>query len=312
MMHESFCMARHDDEAHCECDRPTHIIYHGNCYDGFGAAFAAWLRYKDTVTYIPAVYGAPVPDLPADARVVMVDFAYKRAELVALARRIKSLFIIDHHKTAQADLADFTVRTHDDAPNIKAVFNLEHSGAVLAYQYFHGVEKVPDFFLYLEDRDLWRHKMPFCQEVHAALASYPFDFTVWNLLQYALSDLRIEGEIVLRAQNNQVELMCKKARLKVFYWGAVNQQHATVPVVNVTMHFSDVGNRLCELYPDSLFSVYYLDREDGCRQYGLRTVRDDVDVSAIAKFFGGGGHPKAAGFETPTPSFFYIVDRNPE
>jgi len=33
------------------------------------------------------------------------------------------------------------------------------------------------------------------------------------------------------------------------------------------------------------------------RRFSLRTDRSDIDVSQIAKRFGGGGHPKAAGFE---------------
>ncbi len=39
--------------------------------------------------------------------------------------------------------------------------------------------------------------------------------------------------------------------------------------------------------------------DDGLIKVSLRTVRDDVDVSKFAQFFGGGGHRKAAGFALP-------------
>ena len=43
-----------------------------------------------------------------------------------------------------------------------------------------------------------------------------------------------------------------------------------------------------------------LSEEEGGRVKGsLRTIRDDVDVSAIASNYGGGGHVKAAGFSIP-------------
>ena len=42
---------------------------------------------------------------------------------------------------------------------------------------------------YLEDRDLWRWKLPASRQVSAAIASYPFDFEVWNHLAGGL-----EGE----------------------------------------------------------------------------------------------------------------------
>ncbi len=38
------------------------------------------------------------------------------------------------------------------------------------------------------------------------------------------------------------------------------------------------------------------EKGDGLVKGSLRTTQDGVDVSKIAKFFGGGGHPKAAGF----------------
>jgi phosphoesterase RecJ-like protein len=41
------------------------------------------------------------------------------------------------------------------------------------------------------------------------------------------------------------------------------------------------------------------EKSDGTVKGSLRTTRDDVDVAAIAKLFGGGGHRKAAGFTLP-------------
>ena len=38
------------------------------------------------------------------------------------------------------------------------------------------------------------------------------------------------------------------------------------------------------------------ENDDGTVKGSLRTTRDDVDVAALAKLFGGGGHKKAAGF----------------
>ncbi len=33
------------------------VIYHANCADGFGAAFAAWLKFGDEAEYVPFKYG---------------------------------------------------------------------------------------------------------------------------------------------------------------------------------------------------------------------------------------------------------------
>jgi bifunctional oligoribonuclease and PAP phosphatase NrnA len=42
------------------------------------------------------------------------------------------------------------------------------------------------------------------------------------------------------------------------------------------------------------------DRE-GMRKVSLRATDGSVDVSKVAREFGGGGHPQAAGFSTPVP-----------
>lgn len=55
---------------------------------------------------------------------------------------------------------------------------------------------------------------------------------------------------------------------------------------------SELGNTLCERYPEWDLAVII---DPGSCKVSYRTIKDDVDVSEIAKVFGGGGHPKAAG-----------------
>jgi len=38
------------------------IIYHADCPDGFGAAYAAWKKFGDKASYLPCYMPAPVPD----------------------------------------------------------------------------------------------------------------------------------------------------------------------------------------------------------------------------------------------------------
>lgn len=258
--------------------RPTHVIYHGNCYDGFGAAFAVWQRFPDA-KYIPALYSDSVPDLPSDAEVLICDFSYKRPVLLALKASVKNLMVLDHHKTAQAELEglDFV---H---------FDMSKSGSVLAYEWVHPqTPYIPIFFLYLQDRDLWQFKLEGSHAVHAALTSYPFEFEVWSKLSQSTTDLVAEGCVVLRHINQLVDLVTAKP----MFLSVVGY---TVPVVNCCFAFSEMPHALCKKYPDYPFDAYYYDRA-GIRQWGLRSI-GDFDVSVLAKKMGGGGHKNAAGFE---------------
>ncbi|MCX6808577.1 MAG: DHHA1 domain-containing protein, partial [Candidatus Berkelbacteria bacterium] len=48
--------------------------------------------------------------------------------------------------------------------------------------------------------------------------------------------------------------------------------------------------------PESKAALLLYETKDGKIKGSFRTERDDVDVANLARFFGGGGHKKAAGF----------------
>ena len=75
----------------------THVLYHGDCPDGFGAAWAAWKALGEAASYLPVQHGDPPPALPREARVVLVDFSYPRAALLDLRSRVRDLLVLDHH-----------------------------------------------------------------------------------------------------------------------------------------------------------------------------------------------------------------------
>ena len=265
----------------------THVLYHANCPDGFGAAFFAWLKLGDKAQYIPVSYGEGYPLLPGGSRVLMVDFSLPRELLLEFKGGLDTLVVLDHHKTAQADLEGLDFCT----------FDMERSGAMLSWNYFHVLQ---DCFLacYLQDRDLWHWKLPFSREINAAIWSYPKDFKVWNkelhiMLNIEIDKLIAEGTAILRYKMNEVQIQADRA-----LFGLVAGH--LVPIVNTTTEFSEVGEELCIRNPDKPFAAYYFDRADGKRQWGLRS-RNGFDVSEVAKTYGGGGHKAAAGFTTEIP-----------
>lgn len=269
----------------------TVVIFHASCYDGYGAAWAAWKQLGQAARYVPALYGDAPPEVGSDDQVFVLDFSYPRDVLLALLARCASLRVLDHHKTAQADLEGLAFAT----------FDLDKSGAMLAWEHWHPTAAPPALIQYIQDRDLWRFKLDGSKAVTAWLRSYPMTFVGWNALATQLERERIEvlaeGEALLRFQSQQVELMAGQARWMFLISGDIDTM---VPVVNASAFFSDVADRLLALHPQALFAAYYYDRADGRRQWGLRS-RPGFDVSAIARQYGGGGHPTAAGFTSLVP-----------
>lgn len=280
-------------------------IYHGNCADGFTAAWAVWRALGDGAEYVPGIYGKEPPDVTG-RDVLLVDFSYKLPVLEAMMqpRGARSLLILDHHKTAAEDLAGLPdARPKWDqhvafagAPAcdpVGVVFDLERSGAGIAWDYFHpGVERHP-LVNYVEDRDLWRFKLPFSREIAANIFSYEYTFANWDWIANELnapmgvSNLGLEGRAIERKHHKDVAELVRVTKRRMVI-GGHEVWCANLPYTLT----SDAGNLMAKGEP---FAACYWDTPDG-RVFSLRSTPEGADVSEIAKAYGGGGHKNAAGF----------------
>lgn len=270
-------------------------IYHGNCADGFGAAWAVRQAHPE-LTFVPGHYGKPFPAVDKNTDVLLVDFSYKRGVLKTMAEYARSVLVIDHHKSAMLDLEGINA----ECPNVTTVFDMERSGAMMAWNYFHPGARPPALIQHIQDRDLWQFKLPHTREIQAALFSYPYDFRVWNELMQRPVDMLIAEGISLERKHfkDLEELLPLTTRL-------LQIDGYIVPAVNLPYTFaSDAGNALSKEQP---FAAVYFDGPEG-RTFSLRSQPEGLDVSVIAAKFGGGGHKNAAGFKVPfdTAAFFEI------
>jgi oligoribonuclease NrnB/cAMP/cGMP phosphodiesterase (DHH superfamily) len=265
--------------------------YHGTCRDGFGAAYAMWKRYGCAETVYQSVqYSQPPPELsgPVD-ELYLLDFSYPKPMLQDLRSLVGKLFIIDHHVTAEDALRDFDCHCK--------IFDMQHSGAYLSFQYFWpdvGPEAIPLLFEYIEDRDLWRFELPHSHEVTSYIRSFDYDFNLWSQMEAAMeldftSCVR-EGAAIERRHKQLVDTICAQVTMQAL-------GDYSVPTVNTGVLSSEVGHRLLDQFPDAPFVASYFDRADGQRQFSLRS-RKSFDCSVVARSFGGGGHATAAGFCT--------------
>jgi oligoribonuclease NrnB/cAMP/cGMP phosphodiesterase (DHH superfamily) len=275
-------------------------IYHGNCFDGFTAAWAVWKRFGDAWDYTPANYGEPPPDVTG-RDVVIVDFSYKRPVLMEMASVARTIYVLDHHKTAQEDLAGLLPATSynptelldmaqfDATYPIRANFDMDRSGAGMAWDFFHPGEARPRFLSHAEDRDLWRFAMEGTREVHAAMSAHPFTFEAWEEIYRApVAALILEGAAIDRKHLRDINTLLPITKSRITIMGH------DVPIANMPITMcSDAGNIMAKGEP---FAVTYFDGPT-YRNYSLRSTDAGLDVSAIAKAYGGGGHRNAAGFK---------------
>lgn len=286
----------------------TLCIFHsnatsGHCDDGFAAAWCVRNALGESnVEFFPGVYGRPPPDV-GGRDVVIVDFSYKRPVIEAMMEKVESLIILDHHKTAEEDLKGLAAENYTPGGRSYVKFDMERSGAGLAWDYFHPNVMRPRFIDYIEDRDLWRKALPNGDEFTIALRSYPQDFETWDRLVPNYKLLIEEGIPLQRYYRLRVEELKRSAYKAVINTplGLLSDEDARTYVacrVANAPYFaaSEVAGELAT--DDVHFGASYFEVEAGKYYYSLRSRSgaSGFDVSAIAKRFGGGGHRNAAGF----------------
>jgi oligoribonuclease NrnB/cAMP/cGMP phosphodiesterase (DHH superfamily) len=275
------------------------VLYHANCTDGFASAWAfskTRAEAYEHVKYLPVSYGkgleqVPVPDKNTD--VFILDFSFNRDDLQNLSQRACSVLILDHHKTAQADLSDWK----ECPENVEIVFDMNRSGAGITWDYFtrHPRPKIID---YVEDRDLWKFTLQASVEMNAPILLLPFgDFEAFDKMAERIEidpdGVVAAGELLIEQKDTYVKHIVGIARECSFELtdGTITKGLCS----NCTFQFaSDVGNKLAE--KSGTFGATYFTDAEGNAVWSLRS-NGEFDVSAIAKMFGGGGHRNAAGFK---------------
>lgn len=260
------------------------VLYHDNCPDGFTAAWAAWKKLGNEATYKGMNYSDSLPKDVDGKDVLIVDFSFSAAIMEELAQRASSVTVFDHHKTAKEALEHFTAG--------HTVFDMQRSGAGITWDMLHPTPR-PRLINYVEDRDLWKWSLPESRVVSEYIFSIERTFQKWDQLaadiEANFEKVVDRGLILLENKRVRVMTICKNVR-----WLEFNG--LKIPMVNTCWDMGEIGEFLCEQYPEAPCAGYYFDRKDR-RQWGFRS-RNGYDVSTLCKQYGGGGHQAAAGFES--------------
>jgi uncharacterized protein len=277
------------------------ICFHHNDPDGHASGAIVRYALGDAVTLIESDYN-DTPIIPWDLvewaeQVIVTDFSFPVADMRRLAEG-RELVWIDHHKSAIAEFAGIA----DHWPGIRDV---SEAACVLTWRYFFPQRPVPKAVILVGDRDTWRWAEkdtgPFNESLHSH-DHHANNAAFWKPLleddPSTLEKMTKEGvwlrEIKLRKVDRTMKARSFEVRFEGYRTLAVN-----------TRGSGDVGN----YGRDCGYEIVYA-YVDEMRAGGLTTVvtlySNQVDVSVVAKRYGGGGHAGAAGFSflrgaTPFP-----------
>ncbi len=265
----------------------TIVFYHANCPDGFGGAYSAWKKFGDTAQYCPLSYGKPIPENLDGAHLFFIDFCYDQEVMDSIKAVAGSLTVLDHHEGVEEVTRSMP----------EFVYDVNRSGASIAWAYFHPDVPLPTLLTLIEDDDLFRFKLPDTKAMLAYIAVKPFTFEFWDELAQVLDDPEQKEKMLekVRAYREYFDLLVEqsveRAKLLQFedYQILAGVTHPMKPMV------SALGNALAKKQGPFAFVLQV--REEGIAV----SVRGDgsIDLAALTQKYGGNGHHDSAAFFVP-------------
>lgn len=307
-------------------------FYH-NDLDGHASAFIvyAWVGIKDhdndgimqQAEFIEINYGMPFPfnKIEPNEQVWIVDYSIEPSEMLKLWEITKDVTWIDHHKTA--------IDKYKDFPHyIKGIRKDGEAGCVLTWKYVHwwsgrgsdevyvGDENVagaktypiPRCILLTGDRDVWMWK--YGDETRFFFSGSQLHNTKpdsdfwWKCMDHEIEDAPGTG-------NKQARERGEVFRQKLLDAGKVIEDYkkSSDEGINASLGYETTfeGYKCWAINRGRISSDRCGDRSkkydillpyyhDG-KQWTVSLYSEKVDVSEIAKRYGGGGHKGASGFQ---------------
>lgn len=140
-----------------------------------------------------------------------------------------------------------------------------------------------------------------------SLDTYKYQINKW--LDHKQNCL-ISGEISLVNEiNTQTEFelceICSNNYMKKTLMNKDGRYH-TVALCFADKYQSEIGNYVCEQNKDIDICLMI----SNANTVSMRTIKDNINLVEIAKVFGGGGHPQAAGFPITDKLKIYLIITN--
>lgn len=274
------------------------IFYHEHCTDGFASAYTAWKKFKDKANYIPLSHTATGEDILKskkikindlkEKQVYFIDFCPREKELKEIEKVAKKLIVIDHHIGVKVLVESLE----------GGVFQNGVSGAYLAHKYFFPEIKIPKLIQYISIGDTYTFsKNENIKKLERNLLAYiytlDFDFKMFNKAEKDFEnkikflEMKKIGETLQTNYLKLVESQIDKASI-------IDFEGHKVYAVNASGVFrNELGHRLA-LKSKSKFSIIYTFEKDKLK-ISLRG-ENKVNLSELAKKYGGGGHFNASAF----------------
>jgi len=283
-------------------------FYHSADLDGHcSGAIVRWAYPDDCeVEMWPIDYGFPFPwdKIEPEETVYMVDFSLQPFELMVKLANMCNLVWIDHHKSAIEAHKEWNHHNLEHPLDILGVRKTGIGACRLTWDYlfnsFGFDAPVPMGVQLLAEYDVWNHSDPNCLPFQYGMRlkntdpSSPEAMTgVWKRIfidDVAFLNSTINAGITVLTYQKQLDAKTCKNAFEIEFEGL---KFIAVNATGNSRTFESVWT------PDKYDAMmtFHLTGQ-GHWTVNMYTDKPGIDLSVIAKRRGGGGHEKAAGFQT--------------
>ncbi|KAJ8625619.1 hypothetical protein MRB53_034149 [Persea americana] len=330
--------------------RRAAVLYHYPCPDGAFAALAAHLYFS--ATSLPAIFfpntvydpiragNLPLEDVD---EVYLLDFAGPSGFVGEISSKVRSVVVLDHHKTALEMLCgDASI-----GKNVTSIIDMERSGATIAFDYFKekifgkGMDldnhymgsrgndvgfgcqlvresefaRVHRLFKYIEDGDLWRWAVPDSKAFSSGLKDLNIEYsvnlnpTLFEQLMTLDPELVIsKGRATLSHKQKLIDDVLEQS-YEISLGGGSFGYCLAVDADSILELRSEIGDQLanksCNSKLRGIGAVVYRVPELKNDEFLKISLRsvENEDTTPISQKYGGGGHRNASSFMLSSADF---------
>lgn len=266
-------------------------IYHSADLDGICSG-AIMRRKFPNAEMFGYDYGKPFPWEKVDSNtlVYMADVSLPRDEMIRLKETASAFCWIDHHKSAMDDC---------DGVFFDGIRKVGRAACELCWKLFFPREDVPMAVHLLGRYDVWDKSDPRVDPFQYGARYHIQDGVFDELWEDLLNDTNWKASDILKSgillYEYQVRENAKYAKARAF---EASFNGLRVIACNKSLANSQLFDAVYNPEKHDAMLLFGL-RPDGMWKCSMYTTHEHVDVSAVCKRMGGGGHQKAAGFISP-------------
>uniref|UniRef100_A0A6C0HUN6 DHHA1 domain-containing protein n=1 Tax=viral metagenome TaxID=1070528 RepID=A0A6C0HUN6_9ZZZZ len=290
-----------------------HVFYHYPCNDGElsrvvwnyfepNSCFYKWIHQNDHEDDINIIN-----NLPEDSNIVFLDVT---PNIINRLSNKNKYIIIDHHKNAIISLID----DKPNLPNYNILLYVEKgfpekntlSGCKLTWLYFTtNKEDYPSIVFYIGNKDVWDFSNPntesyclgindYMNNIHDETERLKF---MDKLIEEQTDDIFIDiGKKLIKDYRLQAEDIFKNYNISIDNTRIDNNMN----IIDIECSNNMLSKYLIEYAQDHFDDADILrilhSKNDNKLSYSLRSLKEHVKVDGMARFYGGNGHEKAAGY----------------